>query len=205
MARPRRGANITVETHSKTWWKGRQHLKPSTLNREASRLRTTVLPVWGNRKIGTLRKSEIQVWVSASPLSGSSIRHAHNLLAQILDVAVDDNYLKSNPARGVKLPPKGKPVKVYLTPTQLERLAHHAGDKAVVVWVLGTVGLRWGELVGLKVEDVDELHSRLRVNRSVIYIKGKPQATLPKMHERRTMSVSPPVMHMINEQAAGKP
>ncbi|MDN8623721.1 MULTISPECIES: site-specific integrase [Corynebacterium] len=198
------GANITVETLSKTWWRGRQHLKPSTLDREASRLRSTVLPVWGKRKISTLRKSEIQAWVSASTLSGSSIRHAHNLLAQILDVAVDDNYLKSNPARGVKLPPKGKPVKVYLTPTQLERLAHHAGDKAVVVWVLGTVGLRWGELVGLKVEDVDEVHSRLRINRSVIYIKGKPQETLPKTHERRTVSVSLPVMRVIHEQATGR-
>ena len=117
---------------------------------------------------------------------------------------MDDNYLKSNPARGVKLPPKGKPVKVYLTPGQLERLAHHAGDKSVVVWILGTVGLRWGELVGLKVEDVDELHSRLRVNRSVIYIDGKPQETLPKTHERRTVSVSLPVMRMIHEQAAGR-
>ena len=198
------GANITVETLSKTWRKGRQHLKPSTLDREASRLRSTVLPMWGKRKIGTLRKSEIQAWVSASTLSGSSIRHAHNLLAQILDVAVDDNYLKSNPARGVKLPPKGKPVKVYLTPTQLERLAHHAGDKAVVVWVLGTVGLRWGELVGLKVEDVDEMHSRLRIHRSVIYINGKPEETLPKTHERRTVSVSLPVMRMIHEQVAGR-
>lgn len=196
------GANITIETLSKTWWQGRQHLKPSTLDREASRLRSTVLPVWGKRKIGTLRKSEIQAWVSESTLSGSSIRHAHNLLAQILDVVVDDNYLKSNPARGVKLPPKGKPVKVYLTPAQLERLAPHAGDKAVVVWVLGTVGLRWGELVGLKVEDVDELHSRLRINRSVIYIHGKPCETLPKTHERRTVSVSLPVMRMIHEQAA---
>ena len=198
------GANITVETLSKTWWRGRQHLKPSTLDRDASRLHGVVLPMWGKRKIGTLRKSEIQAWVSASPLSGSSIRHAHNLLAQILDVAVDDNYLKSNPARGVKLPPKGKPVKVYLTPAQLERLAHHAGDKAVVVWVLGTVGLRWGELVGLKVEDVDEMHSRLHINRSVIYIDGKPQETLPKTHERRTVSVSLPVMRMIHEQAAGR-
>ncbi|MDO4914564.1 tyrosine-type recombinase/integrase [Corynebacterium sp.] len=198
------GANITVETLSKTWWKGRQHLKPSTLDKDAVRLRTHILPTWGKRKIGTLRKSEIQAWVSASSLSGASVRHNHNLLAQILDVAVDDNYLKSNPARGVKLPPKGKPVKVYLTPGQLERLAHHAGDKAVVVWVLGTVGLRWGELVGLKVEDVDELHSRLRVNRSVIYIDGKPRETLPKTHEQRTVSVSLPVMRMIHEQAAGR-
>ncbi|MDO4914797.1 Arm DNA-binding domain-containing protein [Corynebacterium sp.] len=29
------GANITVEVLSKTWWRGRQHLKPSTLDREA--------------------------------------------------------------------------------------------------------------------------------------------------------------------------
>lgn len=198
------GANITVETLSKTWWAGRQHLKPSTLHTDAVLLSAHILPTWGKRRIGTLRKSEIQAWVSASPLSGSSVRHNHNVLAQILDVAVDDNYLKSNPARGVKLPPKGKPVKVYLTPAQLERLAHHAGDKDVVVWVLGTVGLRWGELVGLKVEDVDELHSRLRVNRSVVYIDGKLVETLPKTHKRRTVSVSLPVMRMIHDQAAGR-
>jgi len=157
--------------------------------------------MWGKRKIEVLRKSEIKAWVSSSPLSGSSVRHNHNLLAHILDGAVDDNYLKSNPARGVKLPPKGKPIKVYLTPAQLGRLAHHAGDKAGVVWVLGTVGLRWGELVGLNVEDVDELHSRQRVNRSVVYIHGKLVETLPKTHEQRTVSVSLPVMRMIHNQA----
>ena len=104
----------------------------------------------------------------------------------------------------MRLPPKGKPVTVYLAPTQIERLAPHADDKAVVVGVLGTIGLRWGELVGLKVEDVDVLHSRLRVNRSVVYIDGKPHETLPKTHERRTVSVSLPVMRMLHEQAAGQ-
>lgn len=198
------GAQTTIETLSRTWWAGRQHLKSSTLNNDRRRLQNHILPTWGNRTIGSIRKSEIQAWVSGSTLSGATVRHIHSILAQILDIALDDNLIPSNPARGVKLPHKGSAVKVYLTFDQLSQLAEECGDKAIIVWILGTVGLRWGELAGLKVEDIDELHSRLHIRRSVTYVNSEPIETLPKTHERRNVSVSLPVMRMICQQARGK-
>ena len=195
------GAQTTIETLSRTWWAGRQHLKSSTLNNDQRRLQNHILPTWGNRTIGSIRKSEIQAWVSGSTLSGATVRHIHSILAQILEIALDDNLIPSNPARGVKLPHKDSAIKVYLTFDQLSQLAEECGDKAIIVWILGTVGLRWGELAGLKVEDIDKVRSRLHIRRSVTYVNSEPVETLPKTHERRDVSVSLPVMRMICQQA----
>ena len=52
------------------------------------------------------------------------------------------------------LPKKNKGVQVYLTAEQLTMLADEAGGNTVIVLLLGTAGLRWGELAGLKVGDI---------------------------------------------------
>ncbi|WP_143334247.1 site-specific integrase [Corynebacterium pseudotuberculosis] len=64
---------------------------------------------------------------------------------------------------------------MFLTPQQLATLATTAGEKnkerKTIVWILGTVGLRWGELAGLKVGDIDFDRARITVQRSVTYVK----------------------------------
>ncbi|NON70038.1 hypothetical protein HO111_05070 [Corynebacterium ulcerans] len=118
--------------------------------------------------------------------SGSTVRHAHSVLLQILEVAVTDGLIVSNPARGVRLPRRNAPVKVFLTPAQLAALAKATGDEtgdhAIIVWVLGTVGLRWGELAGLKVEDIDFERARIMVRRSVTYVGGRSLWSLHRRH-----------------------
>ncbi|AKS12927.1 tyrosine-type recombinase/integrase [Corynebacterium pseudotuberculosis] len=156
------------------WWAGRQHLKASTLDRDAY-TRARVVEKWGTWQIGAIRPSHIQAWVSGMGKSGGTVRTTHNFLSQILDVAVADGLILSNPAHGVKLPKKNAPVKIFLTPQQLATLATTAGEKnkerKTIVWILGTVGLRWGELAGLKVGDIDFDRARITVQRSVTYVK----------------------------------
>lgn len=157
------------------WWEGRQHLKASTLDRDKP-IRARVIKQWGGEwQVGAIRTSSIQAWVSGMGKSGSPVRNFHNMLSQILDVAVADGLILTNPAHGVKLPKKSAPVKVFLTPRQLSTLAKAAGesgrDCGTIVWVLGTVGLRWGELAGLKVGDIDFDRARITVRRSVSYVK----------------------------------
>ena len=54
--------------------------------------------------MGSIRASEVQTWVATLDRSPSTVRQAHAVLAQILDVAVLDKRIVANPARGVKLP-----------------------------------------------------------------------------------------------------
>lgn len=197
----------TVSELATLWWAGRQHLKASTLDRDKP-IRARVVEQWGGWQVGAIRTSNIQAWVSGMGKSGSTVRNVHNVLSQILDVAVADGLILTNPAHGVKLPRKSAPVKVFLTPKQLSTLAAAAGDtrrdRVAIVWVLGTVGLRWGELAGLKVKDIDFDRARITVQRSVSYVKKEWVASAPKTHERREVSLSLPVSRMLHEQCRGK-
>lgn len=73
------------------------------------------------------------------------MRNAHKVLGAILEDAVRDRMLVTNPARGVKLPQRPPQRHVYLTADQLARLADESGRYCGLVLLLGVGGLRWGE------------------------------------------------------------
>ncbi|AZA14042.1 N-terminal phage integrase SAM-like domain-containing protein [Corynebacterium choanae] len=87
-------------------------LKPSTVAGYSQILSARIIPDWGTRRIASIRSSEVQAWVSAMPISGKTAREQHAILAQILDLAVDDRLITTNPARGISLPRRNPPVKV---------------------------------------------------------------------------------------------
>lgn len=78
----------------------------------------------------------------------------------VLDLAVKDRRLPLNPAADVTLPPAVKPDKRFLTAEELYRLAEAAApypipevgkDYRALILLLGTTGLRWAEMAGLRV------------------------------------------------------
>lgn len=209
--------NTTVTQLGEEWIQHQTHLKPSTLATTTNAWKNHVKPVWGERRISTIRTSEVQAWVSSMtvrgfkngqpvqvPASPSMVRKAHAVLAQVLDVAVSDGMLKANPARAVKLPRKAAPVKVFLTAEQLATLARECTTKGEIVWVLGTVGLRWGELAGLQVGDIDFLRRRIHIKRNAVTVKNKVIVGTPKVHEARTVSASATVLAMLEPLTRGK-
>ena len=94
---------------------------------------------------------EVQAWVSelSSKRGASVVQTAYSVLARILDDAVRDRLLASNPARGVKLPKRAPRRNVYLTAAQLDQLAVESGRYLSLVLLLGVGGLRWGEAAAL--------------------------------------------------------
>ena len=153
-------------------------------------------------QVSKITPGEVRQWITDlatgdTPLSGAQIRHYHALLAKILDVAVEERMIPSNPARGVKLPRKSKPVKVYLSASQLKKLADECLRHGELVWVLGTTGLRWGEATGLKVSDIDMVRGRITVSRSIQYLKGELVVGSPKTHEKRVVAVPRQVLDIL--------
>src|SRR5699024_6951941 len=107
-------------------WLGRKsHLKPSSLKPLEIAWRKHVEPVWGDRRIGEIRHTEIQGWVTdfhqgtladdVPPKSATVVIRAFGILSGILDDAVKDNILARNPADGVNLPKKTNKPHIYLT------------------------------------------------------------------------------------------
>lgn len=194
-------AKVTVGDLGLGWLARRTHLKPSSRRVEEVAWRVHVEPKWGSVKLSDIRHSAVQAWVSGmgrdTTEQGKTTRRgsgpvtvirAYNVLAGLLDEAVRDRRLLTNPARGVKLPRKAKRDHPYLTDDQVWTLANEAGpDRGVVILVLAYCGLRWGELAGLHVADVDTLRRRIHVRRNAVNVGGVIEVGTPKTHERRTV------------------
>jgi hypothetical protein len=69
-------------------------------------LGVSTLPRWTNARIGDVRFTDVAAWVAelSTTRGPSLVRTAHGVLLRILDDAVRDRMLPSNPARGVALP-----------------------------------------------------------------------------------------------------
>jgi integrase len=189
-------------------WLNRQrgHMKPSSYRSYDSAWRTHVLPRWGTTRIGDVRFSDVQAWVS--DLSGERgpviVRFAHAVLARILDDCVRDRMLASNVARGVKLPKKPPPRNVYLTAEQLNRLADEAGHYRSLVLLLGVGGPRWGEAIVLRVQDIDFLRRRVELHRNAVKVGGTFVVGSLKGNKNRTVVVPSFVTDALARTAEGK-
>lgn len=129
-------------------------------------------PYLGGRKLCDLCRYDIQEFVSIKQVAGYSpqtIAHLRNALSKMLGTAVLWRWLDENPTKGVTLPRmERKRIPRVLTFDEIGELSKVLREPARTVFVLGVLlGLRIGELLGLKVEDVDLERDILYVRRSV--------------------------------------
>lgn len=195
---------ITIEQMAVPWLTNITHLKPKTKYDMLAIWRNHVKPQWGNRQISSIKPSEVQAWVSSLDKSASLVRQAHAVLAQILDLAVMDKAIRNNPARGIKLPRKTAAKKIYLTAEQLGLLVNECTKYKELVWLLGTVGLRWGEAAALRVRDIDVTRNRISIERNAVTVGTEVVIGTPKTHEVREVAVPASVMRMLIPVMEGK-
>jgi len=189
-------------------WLQRQrgHMKPSGFRSYESAWRVHVKPRWASRRISTIRYSEVQAWVTelSGQLSASMVGTVYSVLARVMDDAVRDRMLTSNPARGVKLPKRPARHNVYLTAAQLQALADEAAHYRSLVLLLGVGGLRWGEAAALRVRDVDFLRRRVALHRNAVMVGGQVFVGSLKSGKSRTVALPAFVADALAQTAQGK-
>lgn len=198
---------VTVGALAVTWLEGKKaRVKPKYWGNLESSWRVHVAPKWGNRRIGGIRYSEVQAWVSAMSAQSSptTVRRAYDVLSGICKLALADRLVKRSPCDGVELPRKVTKARTYLTVGQLKALAQAAGEHKALILVLGCCGLRWGEACALRVCDVDVARSRLLVRRSVVRTRGRMVLGVPKTWEARDVPVPPSVMNVVLGETVGR-
>jgi integrase len=189
-------------------WLARQrgHMKASGFRSYESAWRVHVEPRWARTPIGEVRFSDVQGWVAdmAANKGPVIVQTAYSVLARILDDAVRDRLLSSNPARGVKLPKRPPRRNVYLTAAQLSSLAEESGRYRSLVLLLGVGGLRWGEASALRVSDVDFLRRRIELHRNAVAIGKHFEVGSLKSNKNRTVALPQFVIDAIARTAEGK-
>lgn len=208
-------ARMTVGALGVQWLSRQTHLKPSSFRPLESAWRLHVEPIWGSKTVAEIRKTAVQQWISElttgdaaavparKPKSATVVIRAFGVLAGILDDAVDERRILSNPARGVNLPRKGRKSHVYLSHEQVHALAEQSKYPPLVL-TLAYCGLRWGEAVGLQVKDLDMLRRRIRVERNAVMVGSKIEVGTPKNHKRRTVPFPGFLAESLARQCEGK-
>jgi integrase len=142
-------------------WSADPHRSPHTLVMTESRLRNHLRPFFGDRAIDKIGPAELRRWQTelAATTGHATVQQCRSLLMRILQYAVDEGAIDTNPVRKVPAPKRrADPEKVFgqarrraLTPEEagqlLARFPLFWWDH--VLTLLGT-GLRFGELAGLR-------------------------------------------------------
>lgn len=128
------------------------------------------------------------------------MNHIITALGGILKQAVDDRYLKENPAEGIKRIPLGKQRMDYLTFEELDRVVEAAPDEITreLITVAADSGLRRGELLGLRWEDVDFEARQLEVKRQ--FTAGELTDELKTPASERVVDIPASTVQVLRER-----
>lgn len=204
-----KASRVPVRMFSDSWLRPKQPpmSKPSYYMTLERAWKNHVDPVWGEREIWSIRRSEVQDWVSdlATQKSRTVVVRALGVLAGILDVAIDDRRLVNNPARRIRNLPRNGPGKrrVYLTHDQVATLAACSAHPTLIL-TLAYAGLRWGEVTALRVRSVNRLRRRFVIEENAVTIGYEIHVGTPKTHKNRSVPYPERLTPMIEKACAGK-
>lgn len=169
-------------------------LRPSTLQGYRSAIKTYVLPRLGEMRLQALTPDQLNAFYGEllregrrngkAPLSPKTVRNVHVMLHKALHDAVRWGYLPRNVAE-FSDPPKqrssGKAMRTW-TPAELRSfLESVAGDPYYAAWVLAaSTGMRRGEVLGLRWQDIDFDRRRLAIRQTIISIDYQVEISEPK-------------------------
>jgi integrase len=112
----------------------------------------------------------------------ATVRRIHATLMSALNTAVRRRLIPWNPGEHVELPRVNRPKVQPWQPAELGAfLDAAAADRLGVLFeLMALTGLRRGEAVGLRWEDVDLVNAVLWVRQQVVEVAGQPQVGRPK-------------------------
>ena len=136
-------------------------------------------------------------------LSPKTVRNIHQIISSALKLAMEQRLLSRNPADACALPKLERKEMKTLPPEQLTSFLREARDSGVyeMYYTELATGLRRGELLGLKWEDIDFQHGDLRVKRQIARINGAvTEAPLKTKNAYRTLPLSQDMICVLQAQ-----
>lgn len=205
-------SRVSVESWMTTWISSRSDLRRSTFDRVEGVVRNHIVPTLGPIPLSDLTRLRCQQFASklSATQSPGSVRKIVNVLSGALQLAVDDGRIPANPAQRLKLPRQQKRHKKFLTHQQVAALAAAVDAKpngdgfGLLIYVLAYTGLRWGELAGLRVRDLDFVRRRLSVRETMVEVDGYFEQSTPKDYEERSIPVPSFILAKLADHVADK-
>lgn len=183
--------NLTINDIYYRWIKVKRGLKNNTFENYKYIYELFVEQDFGTRKLNDVKKSDVRAYYNFlkenRKLKLATLDNIHTVLHQVFALAVDDEYIRSNPSdnalKELKRAYAGDSKKRRaLTVQQQEVFLNYVKNSPKYErWypVFGTMlwtGMRLGELIGLRWCDIDFENNFISVNHTLIYYsRGKKE------------------------------
>ena len=166
------------------WEQLKRGIKDNTFENYKYMYNTFVRPSFGKKRIQTLKKSDVKIFYNYLAdqrcLQASTIDSIHTVLHQVLDMAVDDKYIRNNPSdKALKELKQSHVFKTEkrraLTIAEQELFLNYLRNNEtyshwypIFAVMLGT-GMRVGEITGLRWCDIDIDNGVIDINHTLVY------------------------------------
>jgi len=121
-------------------------------------------PFFGATFLHAIARTDVELYKTErrKQVSGATVNRELALLRHLFNIAIDENYVRDNPARRVKMfkEQKGKRRSFVYSELELQALVNAAAPhlRAILAVAIGT-GLRKGDILGLRWNQVDFGHN----------------------------------------------
>ncbi|MFB7866137.1 tyrosine-type recombinase/integrase [Streptomyces sp. NPDC056069] len=172
-----------------------QHVEPrrklSTYDKYEAHVRLHLLPMLGTRSLESLSTADVRRFLTRvqKEKTAATAKEAHRVLRTALSGAVRDELITRNVASLVE-PPRAKQreIRPWTLEETLRFLEAARGESLYAAFVLAiAMGLRRGELVGLRWSDLDLEGRVLHVRQQTQRRRGKLYQDDPKSRRRRVV------------------
>ncbi len=198
-------AKIKVRPSSHQTYRGYidNHIKPNIGKIPLGKLTTLELQKLYKKLLSRGRVDRIEAKGQPKGLSPKTVRNIHQVISSAMDFAKAQKLIAVNPTDGCALPKLEHREMKTLPVEQLASFLREAKESGVfeMYYIELATGLRRGELLGLKWEDLDLEQCTLRVQRQVSRINGEVvEAPLKTKNSYRTISLGEDAVGILKKQ-----
>lgn len=195
--------NVTLDQVADSWFSLKKGLKENTYQNYLYMYNTFVRGELGRFKIMNIRYADILSFyndlVEVKGFKPNTVDNIHTVVHQVLDFAVQNNYLMNNPSdnalRHLKLESKQHTEKrnaLTLAEQQLfiDHMLNHpqCNHWYPIFYIMLNTGMRVGEITGLRWEDVDFENGFISVNHTLVYFNHNENGCHYNIHTPKTRS-----------------
>ncbi len=217
-----RPERITVGGWCQIWLReaAANTVKAKTRENYEKTVRNHILPRWGKMPLNRLSGQDIQGLINdlAADHEASTVNTIRTHIIVCMNTAVKWGYLASNPAKMTKGVKKSKIGAKAMTVEESQRLLHACadavkqaaaeGDEAktylvkcyeTVVYIALTTGMRQGEILALRPQDIDFEENMIHVSKNLSSARGGAKLDTTKTGKARNVSITAETADKIRE------
>lgn len=198
-------AQIKVRVSSHKTYEGyiKNHIKPNIGSIPLTKLTTLDLQMMYQKLLTGGRVNRLESQNQPKGLSAKTVRNLNQIISSAMKLAMEQKLIAHNPADGCALPRVEHREMKTLPAEQLAAFLHEAKNTGVyeMYYLDLATGMRRGELLGLKWEDIDFDHGVIHIRRQVARLNGIVQeAPLKTKNSYRNISIGADAVELLKQK-----